>query len=302
MTRQDARRLELLGREGLRAYWRATSARGYAARRARMGKPIYRPLNCPDCGNAIEQSRTRPRLRCVACASKTGGHRGLQPIACAGTCGTTIDRGSAGQRRYCDPCRVQLNRLKNERWRRAHGGKARLVRQPKPVKPLRVPKPVRVCERCDTAFIQRSASNPGRFCSTSCAAQSRAERVRTVIGRGDRQCKACDTPFDSPRVSQKFCGKGCYRYWHGQSDPSERRPKVQDAVRRAVFEDDGWVCYLCSGDIDRDVQAPHPRSATIEHVKPWAMGGTNARENLRAAHWQCNLEKGDSLPPWWGAA
>ena len=50
---------------------------------------------------------------------------------------------------------------------------------------------------------------------------------------------------------------------------------------------DGWMCYLCSRSIDRDQSPPHPLSPSID---------------LRAAHWLCNIEKGDQLPPWWVAS
>jgi 5-methylcytosine-specific restriction endonuclease McrA len=43
-------------------------------------------------------------------------------------------------------------------------------------------------------------------------------------------------------------------------------------------------------------------SGTVDHVKPVAMGGPNTDENLKAAHWRCNREKGDTLLAWWEAA
>lgn len=54
----------------------------------------------------------------------------------------------------------------------------------------------------------------------------------------------------------------------GRSDPTLRRD-------------------LCSRSIDRDQSPPHPLSPSID---------------LRAAHWLCNIEKGDQLPPWWVAS
>jgi 5-methylcytosine-specific restriction endonuclease McrA len=53
-------------------------------------------------------------------------------------------------------------------------------------------------------------------------------------------------------------------------------------------------CYLCTRPIDASLAAPHPLSLSIDHVKPLAMGGTNALENLRATHLGCNVEKGAS--------
>ncbi|MFF2222627.1 HNH endonuclease [Streptomyces globisporus] len=38
-------------------------------------------------------------------------------------------------------------------------------------------------------------------------------------------------------------------------------------------------------------------SSTLDHIKPVAEGGAHTAENLQAAHWICNIRKGDAWGP-----
>jgi hypothetical protein len=59
----------------------------------------------------------------------------------------------------------------------------------------------------------------------------------------------------------------------------------------AVFERDGWNCYLCSTPVNRN--APHraPDEPTVDHVQAISKGGGHTWGNVRCAHRQCNTAK-----------
>jgi hypothetical protein len=59
-----------------------------------------------------------------------------------------------------------------------------------------------------------------------------------------------------------------------------------------VFERDGWQCRLCNQPIDRTAKAPHPLSASLDHVIPMARGGPHTYTNVQTAHFRCNSAKG----------
>lgn len=69
----------------------------------------------------------------------------------------------------------------------------------------------------------------------------------------------------------------------------------------AVANRDGWVCHLCGKDIDRERRHwagnPDPLALSIDHVIPWSKGGTDDLDNLRAAHWRCNVSRGNADLP-----
>lgn len=62
-------------------------------------------------------------------------------------------------------------------------------------------------------------------------------------------------------------------------------------VRPQVLQRDNWTCHLCGQRIDPALKSPHPRSASVDHVRGAATG--NDMRYLRAAHRLCNEKQGD---------
>jgi 5-methylcytosine-specific restriction endonuclease McrA len=63
-----------------------------------------------------------------------------------------------------------------------------------------------------------------------------------------------------------------------------------------VFDKFGWVCHLCGQLISRYAGPEDWMRVTLDHVIPLSRGGTHTYDNVRPAHWRCNMDKGDSLP------
>lgn len=59
---------------------------------------------------------------------------------------------------------------------------------------------------------------------------------------------------------------------------------------------DGWLCWLCEGEIAPDAPPGSPASATVDHVVPKSRGGRTELANLRLAHRRCNTVRGNDLP------
>ena len=59
---------------------------------------------------------------------------------------------------------------------------------------------------------------------------------------------------------------------------------------------DGWVCWLCEGEIDPEAPRSHPGAPTVDHVVPKSRGGRTEASNLRLAHRRCNGRRGNDLP------
>jgi 5-methylcytosine-specific restriction endonuclease McrA len=67
-------------------------------------------------------------------------------------------------------------------------------------------------------------------------------------------------------------------------DPEYRK------VRQAYADRLPFPCALC-GDFIR-VIGHGPESLTLDHIRPWSVGGTNDPGNLRPAHKRCNSARG----------
>lgn len=86
--------------------------------------------------------------------------------------------------------------------------------------------------------------------------------------------------------------------------PTHKRPD-RDGTHQAAFERNRKkilltqdVCGICGRPVDKSLKFPHPMSPTVDHIIPIDRGGhPSAIENLQLAHFACNRQKSDKLPP-----
>ena len=65
---------------------------------------------------------------------------------------------------------------------------------------------------------------------------------------------------------------------------------------RSVAELDDWTCHICGDRVERVGGTPNSRrGATMDHVIPIAEGGPHSWNNVRCAHWECNMRKSDRI-------
>jgi 5-methylcytosine-specific restriction endonuclease McrA len=68
-------------------------------------------------------------------------------------------------------------------------------------------------------------------------------------------------------------------------------------LRMAVYLRDAGRCQICGRPLNPDVrgvtQDDDPDRMTMDHVIPVSKGGTHTYDNVRAACYECNSEKGD---------
>jgi 5-methylcytosine-specific restriction endonuclease McrA len=83
----------------------------------------------------------------------------------------------------------------------------------------------------------------------------------------------------------------------GYYSPKRRAIMMQgdDIDHLVVFERDEWICHICNKLIDRFLRGDAWMRATLDHVVPLALGGTHTWDNVAAAHWFCNMQKGCSI-------
>jgi 5-methylcytosine-specific restriction endonuclease McrA len=72
--------------------------------------------------------------------------------------------------------------------------------------------------------------------------------------------------------------------------------KRGDVIRHLdIFERDEWICGICKELIDKYLRGDAWMRATLDHIIPLCKGGEHVFENVQAAHWRCNMLKGDQL-------
>lgn len=240
-------------------------------------------------------------------------------------CGSAFD-ASRRDRRFCSrkcteasqpPCsepdcaRPRMARgLCKQHWKRAHGG---------PRKRFEI-----TCQMCGCQHWH--ARPDGMYCSETCAQQHRrAPRKQLVMWvrpddwaeqelarraaslRPPRwfqsgQCRVCKAWFVSPHT-HITCGDVCQRKYERDAKRDakhRRRARLRNAYagavnRSAIYARDGYRCHICRKPLDMDAEVPAPLAPTIDHLIPLSKGGTHEAANVKAAHYICNVRRGDRV-------
>lgn len=157
------------------------------------------------------------------------------------------------------------------------------------------------CELCGDKYLARTKSkytgHQHHYCSPECS-----WRARRVFISG--QCPICDKWFTTYTVTPEserhlpiYCSRGCSRRHHKYRRRTQAGASLAAVNRTRVFERDGWDCQICGLPIDREAKAPHPSSPSLDHIVPLAKGGPHTEGNCQAAHFLCNVRKGDRPMP-----
>lgn len=186
---------------------------------------------------------------------------------CSGECGKLIWKGSGSLtpgRAMCHPCRAARRKAKP-------------------------------CSNCGAAFeFTRSGGGwTPSTCSPTCATARRQAGVRKR--RTLRSCRDCLTEVVAPRLSCHPCTTARRRARFRRKN-AVRRGAAPVGRRLSIMElgeRDHWTCHLCRRRVGRSFKAPHPRSATFDHLIPVSSGGTDDPANLKLAHLGCNSRRGN---------
>lgn len=169
------------------------------------------------------------------------------------------------------------------------------------------------CVICGKTF---SSVRPKAVCSDKCRREREKENAKKRIAK----TKYCDTAIftcvicgrcfiDARTSTRKTCSHKCAKEYAGQVRREHRDKRLTDEnivdrniSLKKLFDRDGGICWICGQPCvweDRKKRKkriiPGPLYPTIDHVIPLARGGLHAWDNVRLAHWECNIKKSDAI-------
>lgn len=165
------------------------------------------------------------------------------------------------------------------------------------------PWPTCTTDGCHNILPSRIAA-PCRYCAWQ---QRIANRPNTWRNAG-KPCKGgCGKQLT--RYQQHTClAPQCIKIYQRQS-PKHKTARRKNSQRRRARERASFVedvdvmlhfqwqqgrCYHCGHKIQIDKTSPHPKSLTLDHLIPLALGGDHSYANTVASCWNCNcIIKGD---------
>ena len=77
-------------------------------------------------------------------------------------------------------------------------------------------------------------------------------------------------------------------------DTTARNTTIRDRHRKQIARGRP-PCSICGAEIDYTLRYPDPMCYVVDHVIPWAKGGSDTLDNKAAAHSACNRLKWDTV-------
>lgn len=234
------------------------------------------------CGHDIPPMPGRQRLNCEDCkpGQDWGRHGGAERIA---ACGHPAPKSQGLQRKWCSSC------------------------DPRNAS--------RACAECGADITGRRMN--AKYCSTECGEMARGERRPQPLPERTCAVPECGAPFTPFHDYQRCCsekhGKLLYNR-ESRADGRQKAPKWDDRRREhyhrrrallkgattgepvilsEIAERDGFRCGICAKRVDMDLEWPHPKSPSQDHIVPLTKGGAHDPSNVQLAHLGCNSSKGD---------
>jgi hypothetical protein len=142
-----------------------------------------------------------------------------------------------------------------------------------------------------------------KYCSSQCKIEAQAANG-PCRNRDCRQCKSPLGYFSRKHICDQCSASNLRdRKRKERKDPNRRALNnhrhrarhygvdYEPVKRSAIYERDAWRCGICSLKVDRRLKYPHPKSPSLDHVIPMALGGGHTYINVQCAHLICNSRK-----------
>jgi 5-methylcytosine-specific restriction endonuclease McrA len=176
------------------------------------------------------------------------------------------------------------------------------------------------CPNCALKLRRRAANERHErdLCECGSAKQQKSLRCEPCAKKAIRiperwatvNCLTCGATINRSkhRNLQIYCSSKCFGATRRKPDSklrlAKRRAAKSHARRlkaaqgrkvlgrwRAIGDRDHWQCWLCDGVIDPTLLPPHRLSGSVDHVVPLSRGGSDADDNVRIAHFTCNVRR-----------
>jgi 5-methylcytosine-specific restriction endonuclease McrA len=165
------------------------------------------------------------------------------------------------------------------------------------------------CNICGSQFLYGKKK---LYCSAECSKlgnliKSR-EHYRTVTALLEKPatrmktCGWCNTDMEVPfsytgtRAYHEHCRVQALRRRNKNKSNKRQNARTDVQIRfDEIAKRDLGVCHICREDVNLSLPRTSRMGATLDHVVPIAKGGLDSVDNVRLAHWICNIRKGDKL-------
>lgn len=244
-------------------------------------------------------------MNCHTCAKPMSGRKRKY---CQPQCWPTFHQPKNAGLTHCQICETEIEPSATGRPKRNCSNKCRIENRARNTRKKPIAK---VCETCLSPYETKNKHS--RFCQAECRRESESKRqaekhrvkmkelypdgLRTVNCGWCKQPRTFHISESTPTAYHESCTKEArsarYRI------KTVKRQKVSNPYRishEQILREYGSNCHVCQEPIDLELPRTNRYGFTVDHFIPISKGGTDAIENLRPAHWICNIKKSDKMP------
>lgn len=142
---------------------------------------------------------------------------------------------------------------------------------------------------CSFCRVEMATIHPRKHCSRVC------ERMTRTYGGSRPQTITCHRCGDAFSILSRT-RTGQYKRVDSKMCPDCKRGRGTRhgfSVKAIVAIHGTTDCGICGGPVDIGLRRPNLMSPSIDHIVPYAHGGSNDPSNLQLAHLLCNHVKSD---------
>lgn len=175
------------------------------------------------------------------------------------------------------------------------GNPTRLCRGPKcdVDLPIRRGRNMYCCDECRPRCSVGGCNRPSRSSEGRCGPCQKRYVRNMNADPLNAKCAACGSLIDLMEIDESGRRKPAHTRLCGKCRVVNGR--VWQKFIPYLINRDGTGCSICGEQIDQDLDWPHPRSLTVDHVVPRSHGGSHEATNLRLAHMSCNRQRSNIL-------
>jgi 5-methylcytosine-specific restriction endonuclease McrA len=168
---------------------------------------------------------------------------------------------------------------------------------------------VKQCVVCDLTFKAKSKTEVA--CSPNCKIQRGRDRALSHY-HANKQigwvvykafCSWCEQTYlvvsDSrvaPNRQHDACRPLARRASYRVKTVKRQGVKSPERItHEEVAYRDNFICHICNELVDMNLPRTSRMGATLDHVYPISKGGVDSLDNLKLAHWICNIRKSNKL-------
>jgi endogenous inhibitor of DNA gyrase (YacG/DUF329 family) len=156
------------------------------------------------------------------------------------------------------------------------------------------------------------------YCSDECRKQRERDRYyanhdhnlelarirdsKKITPKHEVVCGECGKVFmqEYRNTRSVYCSDQCMKRSVNRNAHHIRRIRFKDGFvesvyKARIFKRDNGMCQICGKKVSVKQKAPHPYSASLDHIIPLAKGGTHEPKNVRLVHFICNSIKSDGV-------